>query len=241
MHLENKNKELNKLLIFLAVNYDAPFTVKKRVVDAAFMSSILYGCESWLNISLKPVEKVYLSAIKSLLGVRTTATNQLCLLEGGFKPLVGLVKDRQKKFFDKMASRTPHHRDPFSHAMEIVNSLNKPMSNYITSIKEGSNFALTELQVIKDFVSSASGTKFQTYVQLNPDLAVHALYSPSAPVLPDYFTYESHFLGIDFQVIDYVLRLGVIKGLHMIIVCALVGWELKMNNIFLFVHELKNF
>ena len=65
MHLENKNKELNKLLIFLAVNYDAPFTVKKRVVDAAFMSSILYGCESWLNVSLKPVEKIYYSAIKT--------------------------------------------------------------------------------------------------------------------------------------------------------------------------------
>ena len=186
LHLENKNKELNKLIIFLAINYDAPFTVKKRVVDAAFMSSILYGCESWLNMSLKPVEKVYNSAIKSLLGVRKTSTNQLCLLEGGFKPLAGLVKDRQKKFFDKMASRTAHHQDPFSHAMEIVNSFNKPMSKYITSIKDGSNFALTELQGIKELVSSASGTKFRTYVQLNPDFAVHALYSPSAPVLPDY-------------------------------------------------------
>merc|ERR1711884_482275 len=102
LHIMNKNKEINKLIIFLATNYDAPFTVKKRVVDAAFTSSLLYGCESCLNVSVKPVEKVYMSAIKSLLGVRSSATNDLCIIESGFKPLSGLIKDRQKKFFDKM-------------------------------------------------------------------------------------------------------------------------------------------
>ena len=54
-HLSNKSKELNKLLIFFATNYDAPFQVKKRVLEAAFMSTILYGCESWLKVPLKPV------------------------------------------------------------------------------------------------------------------------------------------------------------------------------------------
>ena len=186
MHIENKNKELNKLFIFLAINYDAPFTVKKRVVEAAFTSSLLYGCESWLNVPLKPVEKMYHSAIKALLGVRVSATNQLCLLEGGFKPLVGLVKDRQKKFFKKMAERPHHHQDPFSHAMEIVNALNKPMKKYIQSIKDGSDFATKELQQIKESVTRASGTKFRTYVQLNPELTSHMLYSRNAPVIPDY-------------------------------------------------------
>ena len=185
LHLENKNKELNKLIIFLAINYDAPFNVKKRVVEAAFMSSILYGCESWLNVSLKPAEKMYNAAIKALLGVRISATNQLCIIEGGFKPLVGLVKDRQKKFFQKMAERPHHHQDPFSHAMGMVNDLHKPMRNYIQSIREGSDFASKELQLMKEFVASASGTKFQTYVKLNPDLSQHMLYT-SAPVVPDY-------------------------------------------------------
>ena len=85
-----------------------------------------------------------------------------------------------------MESRAQHFHDPFSHAMEIANSLNKPMSKYIASIKEGSDFALTEMQSIKEFVSGNSGTKFQTYVQLNPDFTTHLLYSRSAPVIPDY-------------------------------------------------------
>ena len=186
MHLDNKNKEVNKLIIFLAANYDAPFTVKKRVVEAAFMSSILYGCESWLNISLKPAEKVYNSAIKALLGVRPSATNDLCIIEGGFKPLAGLVKDRQKKFFEKMASRSYHHEDPFTHAMEMVNEMHKPMKTYIDSIKKGGEFATKELQKIKDSATHATGTKFKTYLQLNPDLTEHKLYSRDAPIIPDY-------------------------------------------------------
>ena len=59
-HLDVKNKELNKLLFF-TTNYDAPFLVKKWVLEATFMSSILYGCKNWLNVSLKPVETMYTS------------------------------------------------------------------------------------------------------------------------------------------------------------------------------------
>ena len=186
MHLENKNKELNKLFIFLASNYDAPFTVKKRVVEAAFMSSILYGCESWLNISLKPVETIYNQTIKALLGVRPSATNSLCIIEGGFKPLAGLVKDRQKKFFEKMAERPYHHEDPFTLALEMVRDMHKPMNTYITSIKNGSDFATKELEEIKDTVTHSTRTKFRTYLQLNPDLIVHSLYMRDTPIIPDY-------------------------------------------------------
>ena len=155
------------------------------MVEAAFMSSILYGCESWLNISLKPAEKMYNTAIKALLGVRKTATNQLCIIEGGFKPLTGLVKDRQKKFFQKMAERPHHHQDPFNHALGMVTELHKPMSKYIQSIKDGSDFAAKEFDLMEEFVVNASGTKYRTYVQLNPDLSQHTLYA-GATVIPDY-------------------------------------------------------
>ncbi|XP_069984678.1 uncharacterized protein [Penaeus vannamei] len=36
-------------------NVDIPFYVKRRFFEAALMSSVLYGCESWVNGSLKPV------------------------------------------------------------------------------------------------------------------------------------------------------------------------------------------
>ena len=96
-HLEAKNKELNKLLIFFATNYDAPFSVKRKVLEAAFMSCILYGCEAWLNVPLKMVETMYMKAVKALLGVRITTPNDLCLIEAGLRPLRAIVKTRQKK------------------------------------------------------------------------------------------------------------------------------------------------
>ena len=112
-HLNNKNKELNKLLIFFATNYDAPFRVKKRVLEAAFLSSILYGCESWLKVPLNPVHSMYMKAVRALMGVRATIPANLCLVEGGLKPLESLVKTRQKRFFEKMmASRSKMSDDP---------------------------------------------------------------------------------------------------------------------------------
>ncbi len=73
--------------MFLKKNSDIPFVVKKRIFDAAFMSAILYGCESWLNADLRPVTKLYNLCIKQLLGVRTTSCNDLCYVEFDYPPL----------------------------------------------------------------------------------------------------------------------------------------------------------
>ena len=76
-HVKDKQKHLNKLIIFFYKNQDMPFFVKKRVLDAAFTSALLYSCESWINVYLASVEKMYLSAIKSLLGVRKTTHGEV--------------------------------------------------------------------------------------------------------------------------------------------------------------------
>ena len=188
-HLDVKNKEVNKLLIFFATNYDAPFMVKKRVLEAAFMSSILYGCEAWLNTSLKQVEVMYMKAVKALLGVRITTPNKLCLIEGGLKPLTAIVKSRQKKFLDKMREkRGEMHDDPLIHALNIAEEHHKPMWKYIESIINGHDFVSVEETKIKESINTAdpSATKFRTYHSLNPMLEVHPLYTKAAPTIPDY-------------------------------------------------------
>ena len=143
-HLKARNRELNKLLIFFATNYDAPFQVKKRVLEAAFLSTILYGCESWLKVPLKAVEVMYMKAVRALLGVRATTPTNLCLLEGGLKPLESLVKSRQKKFFVKMmAKRADMMDDPLMHAINITKELNRPMWSYVESVLSVENFPKT--------------------------------------------------------------------------------------------------
>ena len=60
---------------FIKKNNDVPFQVKKKVFDAALMSAVLYGCESWLNADMKPIVKLYNWALKTLLDVRMTTCN----------------------------------------------------------------------------------------------------------------------------------------------------------------------
>ena len=101
-HAKSRQKQLNKLTIFLHANSDAPYSVKKKVVDAAFSTSLLYGCEAWLVAKPREIEVMYREAIKMLLGVRASTTNDIALLEAGYPSLVALVRQRQKIFFTKM-------------------------------------------------------------------------------------------------------------------------------------------
>ena len=208
-HLESKNKHLNKLLIFFATNYDAPFTVMKKVLEACFMSCILYGCEAWLNVPLKLVETMYMKAVKALLGVRITTPNDLCLVEAGLRPLSAIVKSRQKKFFAKMLeARSDMTDDPFMHVFGITREMNRVMWRYIEGITESgdTDFVASELSEIRESIMSQppSASKFVTYRTLNPNLEVHPLYSSKAPILPDYqrinftrYRLSSHRLRIE--------------------------------------------
>ena len=74
-HAKSVKKHLLKLTVFFKRNTDMPFIVKKKALDAAFISAILYGCETWLGACFRDMEKLYHGAIKSLLGVRTTGSN----------------------------------------------------------------------------------------------------------------------------------------------------------------------
>ena len=206
-HLESKAKDLNKLLIFFATNYDAPFTVKKKVMEAAFMSCILYGCEAWLHVSLKAVEVFYMKAVKALLGVRITTPNNLCLIEAGLRPLSAIVKSRQKKFFTKMMeARSDMQDDPLMHVLNITHDLNKPMWNYIEKLMDTDDFVAYELSNIKELIKNQppTATKFHTYRTMNPNLITHPLYTTTTPNIPDYlrinftrFRLSSHRLRIE--------------------------------------------
>ncbi len=65
MIANNKMCHTLKSISFVNRNNDVPFVVKNRIFDAAVTSSILYGCESWLNGDIKSIEKQYKWCIKT--------------------------------------------------------------------------------------------------------------------------------------------------------------------------------
>ena len=122
-----------KFVSFVQKNNDVPFVVKRRVFDAALMSSLLYGCESWVGADLKPVIKLYNWALKQLLGVRKSTPNIVCYAEAGYPSLPDIVRVKQHKFYSKMASeRSNLIDDPLIFTIDIVTRANTPTGRIIS-------------------------------------------------------------------------------------------------------------
>ena len=133
---------MNKLVRFLDKNQNAPFDVKKKVVDACFNTSLLYGCESWLEDKVLPdLEQLYMKGIKSLLGIRSQITADVVLLESGYPSLRALIKSKQKAFFQNMINeRKDMLDDPFMHAVRLTQNKNRTMNGYLECLKNCDDF-----------------------------------------------------------------------------------------------------
>lgn len=178
-HAERKMKDFKKYVSFLKKNNDLPFLVKKRVFDACLMSSVLYGCESWLGANLSPVNKIYNWGLKSLLDVRGNTCNDICYLESGYPSLKVLVKKRQRIFFkDKWEEREAMNDDPFVFVVKTVFDAGVSTRHYLADLLHGNP---DDIQVgcndMKNNVLTSTSSRRITYrTIMNPALAVHPIY-----------------------------------------------------------------
>lgn len=88
-----------KFVAFVKKNSDAPYRIKRMVFDAVILSNLMYGSEVWLHDSAKHGEKTYMMAIKTLLGVRATTTNNVRLMELELPSLVRRFAIAKESFF----------------------------------------------------------------------------------------------------------------------------------------------
>ncbi len=182
-HASDKLCHLLKFVSFTDKNVNYPFWVKKKVLDAALLSALTYGCESWLSEDLKSMQPHYMSAIKSLLGVRKTTPNDLCLVEIGYPTLKGFVKDKQMNFFVKLLeNRRGQDDDPFWRVWSLCREANTPCARYVNKLLEIGNgdIILRDIEDTKQKIVNSDGSKFLVYKEMNPLLSVHSVYSSFA-------------------------------------------------------------
>ena len=184
LHADNKMCHTLKFISFVNRNNDVPFIVKKKIFDAAVTSSMLYGCESWLNGDLKPVEKQYKWCLKQLLGVRKTTNNDVCMVELGIPPLRALVKAKQRIFFSKMYSeRNEMNDDPLMHAVRVVLDYNDAMSRYINDLISCDTDDIADAIIkLKINVSNSVSNRLSFYKAINPELTTHDIYTKNVKV-----------------------------------------------------------
>ena len=177
-HSKSRKKQMNKLIIFLQANQDAPFSVKKKVVDAAFTSSILYGCEAWLGSKPREMDSMYLEAIKLLLGVRISTKTDVALLEAGYPSLEAAVHGRQKAFLTKMIrERQDMTDDPLMFALELTRQDNKKVNSYIDDVLGSADIIGDDIRQRQQRVRDSNESKSIAYRNINPELQVHPVYA----------------------------------------------------------------
>ena len=174
-----KTCHLLKFLSFVRKNRDIPFYAKRRIFDAALLSSILYACESWMSADLRPVIKLYNMGIKALLGVRTTTCNEMCYMELGYTPLPAIVRRQQRRFFRPMwRERQGMQDDPLAHAIALTLQVNNPTSKLIRDlISHDTDDVAIAMDTLQHTLSTSLSSRPSSYRWLNPDFTTHNIYS----------------------------------------------------------------
>ena len=176
-HIISKKSNVMKFVAFMSKNCDFPFIVKKQVLESALLSSIFYGCEAWTNHSARLIEVTYRSLVKTLLGVRTTTANDLCLMEMDYSSAEARVREVQRKFLIKiLTQRNSMVDDPFIHIWNICKSENTRAYQYFDSVMRGNDHILADKVARVEKIRNSTNRKSVLYCELNPSFTMSRIY-----------------------------------------------------------------
>ena len=173
LHVKSRGKDLNKLRIFCKKNETMPYLFKKKVLEAAIISSLLYACETWLGTEFKEVQKVYVSAVKAILGVRETTRNDTSLIEAGMPSLPQLIKKRTCAFMKKELNSGRTSDTPLIRIYKLCKAKRTKGFIFLDNVLNPST--QSDVSLIEKF-QNQNTSKARTYREINPELTVHKVY-----------------------------------------------------------------
>ena len=180
LHAQNKLCHVLKFVSFTRKKNDIPFIVKRRLFDAALMSSLVYGCESWVGADIKPVKKLYNWAMKELLGVRRATTSKVCYAELGYPSRPDLIRQKQHKYFHSMwTERRDMTDDPLAFNIKYVMTLNTTLGKTVTHMINSDVPTMSSLLCnVHNDIANSQTTRCNVYKTINPRFEVHDIYIP---------------------------------------------------------------
>lgn len=181
-HVDEKMKHFIKYCIFLDKKPDFPFCIKKRIAEACLLSTVLYGCETWFTSDYGKLNSLYMKVIKSLLHVRSSTCNDLCLLESDMPPLKTVIEKKRTTYLKKKIQML-NDGDPLKISLDLARSCRTHSAKLIDAAL-GCDLDIVELgkENLKRKVSASSSTKRVTYRLLNPTFESPEMYkSKSIP------------------------------------------------------------
>ena len=198
-HIDSKRGHIRKFSSFLRKNAEAPFKVKKVVLESALKGSILYGCESWLCEDMQLVNQVTAAAQKQLLGVRTQTCTDLVQLELSSGSAKSQVQDRQTRFLKKVAMRDDFKQSPVCRAIELAQTAGSPAGRYLQSLLRGTSRPIEKyLERVKARVRQSASSRRVTYSLFNPEQNIHRIYGDATVPESDRVAFTRLRLGSHF-------------------------------------------
>ena len=204
LHVKGKMESYLKYLAFLQRNPDFPFSIKKKVAEACLLSSLIYGCESWMCLNYASLNTIYLGIVKALLSVRKTTCNDLCLIEANMPSLPAIIQYRRASYLQKKVQSLKED-EPLKYAIELVRGSNTPSYRMIMNemSETVSNISIRDKEMLKESViNNTTSSKRKTYLEMNPLLIQPTAYISS--VIKEYhrieytrFRLSSHNLQIE--------------------------------------------
>ena len=199
LHVKSRSKDLNKFKIFCMKNETMPFLFKKTVLEATITSSLLYGSETWLTNNLKDVEKLYIGAVKSVLGVRETTRSDAVLIEAGMPSLKELTRKRTLAFMRKELLEDRAADTPLIRIYKICEAKRTGGFRFLNNVLNPTmQNNISEIEKFKNLTTS----KVTTYKKLNPELSVHEVYTTR-----DYIDERERLIFTRFRLSSHHLKI----------------------------------
>ena len=208
-----------------------PYKFKKQVLEAMILSSLLYACESWLTVNVKEVEKAYISALKSLLGVRVTTRSDTVMIESGMPSISERITKRTSVFLKKKLLGDHDHADetPLQKIYKICEAKQTRGYKFFRKILTPT----VALPSRTEKFANEQGTKAVTYRSINPGLKVHPVYlsneyiNERARITFSRFRLSSHSLKVETGRWSRIVEderlcgcgIGVQDESHVLLVC----------------------
>ena len=103
-NIKSRKKHIAKYHAWLEVNETTPIETKLLVLDSCVLGAMLYGCETWGDLSEFADELVVIEhgLVKRALSIKSTACNDTVYFELQRPSVIATIKDRQYAFFQKV-------------------------------------------------------------------------------------------------------------------------------------------
>ena len=105
-NISHRKVHLHKFYAWLEYNEDTPIQIKLLVLYGCVFASIFYCSETWYEIDSisKEILLMERQALKRCLGVKSSTPDDILYIELNKATMVNTIKDRQHRFFAKLAT-----------------------------------------------------------------------------------------------------------------------------------------